>query len=141
MTDGKLRDLPPGTFVKAVAYFDGGGQAPGPIVAAAHVEGPGITAAHEAVTFPEGTHNVAEWEALALTLRLALRQGATHPTVRGDSALIIGQARGDFQVKAPHLKPLYAEAMKLVAEFEHVAFEWVPGEQNTRADELGRTPR
>jgi ribonuclease H / adenosylcobalamin/alpha-ribazole phosphatase len=123
---------------EGVAYFDGGGQAPGPTVAAAHVEGPGIAPIEECARYPGGTHNTAEWNALILALRLGLRQGVTHLTVRGDSMLVIRQAGGDYRVKAPALKPLHAEAMRLAAEFEHVAFEWVPREENTRADELGR---
>jgi hypothetical protein len=43
----------------AVAGFDGGGRAPGPTVAAAHIDGPGIVSEHEGVRCPNGTHNRA----------------------------------------------------------------------------------
>lgn len=127
-----------GARCDGVAHFDGGGQAPGPTVAAAYVEGPGIEPTEGCERYPSGTHNTAEWNALILALRLGLRQGVTHLTVRGDSTLVIRQARSEYRVKAPALKPLHAEAMRLAGEFEHVTFEWVPREQNTRADALGR---
>jgi ribonuclease HI len=58
--------------------------------------------------------------------------------VKGDSRLVINQAKGKCHVKAPHLKPLHDEAMKLASRFKKIAFEWVPREENTRADALGR---
>ncbi|MEA2364035.1 MAG: ribonuclease / adenosylcobalamin/alpha-ribazole phosphatase [Thermoleophilaceae bacterium] len=123
--------------VYGIAHFDGGGQAPGPVRAAAHVDGPDIHVEH-VERYANGTHNTAEWNALILALRLALERGVTHLTVRGDSMLVIQQARREWKVKAAHLKPLHAEALKLAERFEHVEFKWVPREENTRADELGR---
>jgi probable phosphoglycerate mutase len=122
----------------ALAYFDGGGRAPGPTVAAAHIEGPGITPESNVVHCERGTHNTAEWKALILALSLGLKQDVTHLTVRGDSQLVIKQACGEYRTKAPELKRLRAEAMALVSRFDQVMFEWVPREQNRRADALGR---
>jgi ribonuclease H / adenosylcobalamin/alpha-ribazole phosphatase len=123
---------------EAVAGFDGGGRAPGPTVAAAHIDGPDIRPEQKTVRYLDGTHNTAEWRALILALQLALEQGVTHLTVKGDSMLVIQQAKGEWKVKAAEFVPLRAEALELADRFEHVEFKWVPRTENTRADVLGR---
>jgi ribonuclease HI len=65
------------------------------------------------------TNNVAEYNGLILGLVGALkvgvgRQGA-RLCVQGDSELIIRQVLGEYEVKAEHLKPLRAEAARLIA--------------------------
>ena len=37
--------------------------------------------------FHQGTHNIAEWQALILGLRIALEHGEGHVVVKGDSML------------------------------------------------------
>ena len=43
---------------------------------------------------------------------------------------------GRWQIKNPGLRPLAAEAAKLVARFAAVTFEWIPRERNKAADAL-----
>lgn len=81
-----------------------------------------------------GTNNEAEYEGLILGLDHALRAGADTVTVRGDSQLVIRHLEGRYQVKADNLKPLYAEARRLLHAFQKHRLEWVPRADNAEAD-------
>lgn len=69
---------------------------------------------------PNVTNNVAEYEGLILGLlavrRVGLDRDGAQLTVQGDSELIIRQVRGEYEVKAEHLKPLHRKVTKLLAE-------------------------
>jgi ribonuclease HI len=82
------------------------------------------------------TNNVAEYEGLIEGLKLGRRWGARRLDVFMDSTLVVEQMKGAFRVKHPHLKPLYAYAIGLAKEFEHVTFEAVPRHLNAHADRL-----
>jgi probable phosphoglycerate mutase len=53
-----------------------------------------------------------------------------------DSKLVVEQMSGRWQIKNPGLRPLAAEAAKLVAGFASVTFDWIPRERNKLADAL-----
>jgi len=82
------------------------------------------------------TNNVAEYRALLAGLREASSLGCRRLEVRLDSELIVRQLQGRYQVKHPKLKPLFAEAKVLLANFATWNAEHVPREQNRRADAL-----
>lgn len=82
------------------------------------------------------TNNVAEYQALLLGLAEAKKLGAAELTVKMDSELIVRQLSGQYRVKAPGLKPLYAEAKQLLRSFASVNIQHVRREFNKRADEL-----
>jgi probable phosphoglycerate mutase len=82
------------------------------------------------------TNNVAEYTGLIEGLRGAAEINATHVDVRMDSKLVVEQMSGRWQIKNPGLRPLAAEAAKLVAGFAAVTFEWIPRERNKAADAL-----
>lgn len=118
--------------------FDGSAQPnPGPAGAGAVVRDESGTVLAE-ISEPLGTStsNVAEYHALLLALERALDLGATSASVRGDSELVVRQIKGEYAVKAAHLKPLHARAMALLAKFQSWTIEQVPRDQNTRADKL-----
>jgi ribonuclease HI len=122
---------------EATIHFDGGGMSPGPVVSSCVVELNGST--YEAVEhFDKGTHNVAEYGALMLGLRLALKHGARRVTVRGDSRLVVNQVNGEWRVKERKLQVMRAQAVELLARFESWDVGWIPREENRRADALGR---
>jgi hypothetical protein len=50
------------------------------------------------------TNNIAEYEALMLSLKLLKKVGAKQIMVRGDSELIIKQIKGEYAAKHPRLK-------------------------------------
>ena len=129
--------LPP--VVKlATIYFDGGGQRPGPVTASCTVELSDGSFDQAVTRFDQGTHNIAEWEALILGLRLARRHGARSVAVRGDSMLVVRQVKREWKAKDPVLRSLRMEAEKLLAEFESWSVEWIPRKENRVADALGR---
>ncbi|GAA4920225.1 putative phosphoglycerate mutase [Stackebrandtia albiflava] len=82
------------------------------------------------------TNNVAEYRGLIAGLAAARELGAVHAEVRMDSRLVVEQMSGNWKVRHPGLKPLAAEALALVGEFESVSFHWVPRAENLRADAL-----
>ena len=123
----------------ATIYFDGGGQRPGPVRAAAIVELSDGSLVQAVRRFDTGTHNFAEWNALILGLRLALDHGERHAVVKGDSRLVVDQVNGDAKAKHPTMLRLREEAEELLAQFDdRPPVDWIPREENGRADELGR---
>jgi ribonuclease HI len=86
------------------------------------------------------TNNYAEYMGLILGLTEAVKKGLTNLLVKGDSLLIIKQMQGVYQVNAPHLQPLYQQAIALVKIIGRVEFEHVYRNKNKRADELANKP-
>ena len=84
----------------------------------------------------ETTNNVAEYEALLLGLRRLVELAPSRATVRLDSELIVKQLNGLYQVKSPHLKPLYLKAKQLLSRLETVRVVHVRREKNREADAL-----
>ena len=82
------------------------------------------------------TNNVAEYIGLisALEWVSTSRPGAS-VHVRMDSKLVIEQMSGNWKVKHPDMQQLAARANVLVAGLR-ATFEWIPREQNSRADAL-----
>lgn len=131
---------------EVVVHFDGACQPPrgGGIAsygytidgADGHVEGMGL-AVRPGV--PHATNNVAEYSAAICALERLLADGYRGRVVlRGDSQLIIRQMSGEYGVKSEHLRAYHERLAQLVREFPIVRFEWVPREENRRADELSK---
>ena len=82
------------------------------------------------------TNNFAEYSGVIAGLKLALEHDSSKTyTVQLDSKLVVEQLNGNWKVKSRELMPLVSEASKL-ASLLQVSFEWIPREQNARADEL-----
>lgn len=81
------------------------------------------------------TNNEAEYAALLLLLGAAAGRGVTRLKVYGDSKLVVCQVSRRWKINLPHLRALAQEAWKL-AEGMSVELEWIPREQNKRADAL-----
>lgn len=130
-----------------VVHFDGLCYPfnPGGVAAwgfAAFLDGREVHSAHgvAAPPGPGATNNVAEYRALIEALRWLVARGRPDEPVRvrGDSDLIIGQARGERRVAAPRLVEMNEAARALLARLPRATLEWVPRERNARADELSR---
>ncbi|MFJ5843274.1 bifunctional RNase H/acid phosphatase [Streptomyces shenzhenensis] len=82
------------------------------------------------------TNNVAEYRGLVAGLRAArdLDPGAA-VHVRMDSKLVVEQMSGRWKIKHPDLKPLAAEAARVLPP-DRVTYEWIPRERNKHADRL-----
>jgi ribonuclease HI len=124
--------------VKLVVHVDGGARGnPGPAAAAAVVSSPdGQVVDEAAVTLGHATNNVAEYRALLLGLERAAALGASEVEIVNDSELVARQVAGQYKVKQEHLKPLHAQALDALAEFESWSIRSVPREGNARADAL-----
>ena len=82
------------------------------------------------------TNNVAEYAGLIAALTLANREGVDRLTVYSDSQLLVRQIRGQYRVKAPHLKPIYLKALQLRQQIARFEIRHVPREENRDADRL-----
>jgi ribonuclease H / adenosylcobalamin/alpha-ribazole phosphatase len=123
----------------ATIYFDGGGQSPGPVTAACTVQLSDGSVEEVVRRFDRGTHNTAEWCALMLGLRVALKHGERHVVVKGDSMLVVKQVNREWKTKNEAMRRLRTQAEELLALFETWRVEWIPRKENRRTDELGRT--
>ncbi|MFF4626487.1 bifunctional RNase H/acid phosphatase [Streptomyces griseorubiginosus] len=82
------------------------------------------------------TNNVAEYRGLLAGLRAAHDlDPAARVHVRMDSKLVVEQMSGRWKIKHPDMKPLVLEAGRVFPPGQ-VTYEWIPREQNKRADRL-----
>ncbi|MFG2473508.1 bifunctional RNase H/acid phosphatase [Streptomyces fagopyri] len=82
------------------------------------------------------TNNVAEYRGLVAGLKAARElDPAATVRVRMDSKLVVEQMSGRWKIKHPDMKPLAAEAARVLPPAQ-VTYEWMPREQNKHADRL-----
>ncbi|MGA7923126.1 MAG: ribonuclease HI [Thermoplasmata archaeon] len=133
------------TFSGAVVvYFDGACESARPGRLATY----GFTLAGESLSYeerglavrpgsPRATNNVAEYVGATRALEWLVGRQYTGPVfLCGDSQLVVRQMKGEYTVKADHLKAYHEHLTRLARTFERVEYVWVPREQNRRADEL-----
>lgn len=84
----------------------------------------------------KATNNQAEYQALLAGLELAQSNGVDELKVFMDSELIVKQMQGEYRVKNPDLKPLFAQALALTNKFISVSWHHIPREKNKAADKL-----
>ncbi|MCX5139908.1 MULTISPECIES: bifunctional RNase H/acid phosphatase [unclassified Streptomyces] len=128
-----------------VVEADGGSRGnPGPAGYGAVVIDPatGETLAEAAEYIGVATNNVAEYKGLIAGLRAAKAlvpdaSGDSGPRVhvRMDSKLVVEQMSGRWKIKHPDMKPLAAEAARILPA-SAVTYEWIPREKNKHADRL-----
>jgi len=124
--------------LKVVVHVDGGARGnPGPAAVGIVVSSPDGEVLEE-VAEPIGvaTNNVAEYRALLRGLERARALGAREVEIVNDSELVARQVSGAYKVKHPAMKPLHAEAMAALREFDGWRVRSVPRADNARADEL-----
>jgi ribonuclease HI len=121
--------------MRLTVHVDGGARGnPGPAAAAAVISGPVSDEASELLGV--ATNNVAEYRGLLLGLARARELGATEVEVINDSELVAKQVNGEYKVKHPDMKPLHAQAMAALREFDGWSIRSVPRAQNADADAL-----
>ncbi|MFJ1612290.1 bifunctional RNase H/acid phosphatase [Streptomyces sp. NPDC088249] len=128
-----------------VVEADGGSRGnPGPAGYGAVVIDPvtGETLAEAAEYIGVATNNVAEYKGLIAGLKAAkallpdaTADGALQVWVRMDSKLVVEQMSGRWKIKHPDMKPLAAEAARILPA-SAVTYEWIPRERNKHADRL-----
>ncbi|MGW3663747.1 bifunctional RNase H/acid phosphatase [Streptomyces sp. NPDC005141] len=96
----------------------------------------GETLAERAEYIGIATNNVAEYRGLVAGLEAARDLDATaRVRVRMDSKLVVEQMSGRWKIKHPDMKPLAAEAARVLPPSQ-VTYEWMPRERNKHADRL-----
>ncbi|MFE2288929.1 bifunctional RNase H/acid phosphatase [Streptomyces sp. NPDC059443] len=124
---------------KFVVEADGGSRGnPGPAGYGSVVLDPatGETLAERAEYIGVATNNVAEYKGLIAGLKAARElDPAAVVLVRMDSKLVVEQMSGRWKIKHPDMKPLAAEAAKILPRAQ-VTYEWIPRERNKHADRL-----
>lgn len=122
-----------------VVEADGGSRGnPGPAGYGAVVLDPvtGETLAERAEFIGVATNNVAEYKGLIAGLKAARELSPDAVVqVRMDSKLVVEQMSGRWKIKHPDMKPLAAEAAKVLPRAQ-VTYEWIPRERNKHADRL-----
>ncbi|MCX5298704.1 bifunctional RNase H/acid phosphatase [Streptomyces sp. NBC_00193] len=124
---------------KFVVEADGGSRGnPGPAGYGSVVLDPatGETLAERAEYIGVATNNVAEYKGLIAGLKAARELDPDAVVlVRMDSKLVVEQMSGRWKIKHPDMKPLAAEAAKVMPRAQ-VTYEWIPREKNKHADRL-----
>ncbi|KAK9935549.1 hypothetical protein M0R45_022648 [Rubus argutus] len=80
------------------------------------------------------TNNVAEYRALILGLKYALKKGFTKIRVQGDSKLVCMQVQGLWKVKNQNMSDLCEEVKELKDKFVSFEISHVLREKNSEAD-------
>lgn len=82
------------------------------------------------------TNNVAEWSALKRGMEEAIEKGLVNVKFRLDSELVVKQMKGEYKVKNSDLLTYKIECEKLKTKFISFEIQYIPREQNSRADAL-----
>ncbi|XP_050902804.1 uncharacterized protein LOC127115262 [Lathyrus oleraceus] len=82
------------------------------------------------------TNNMAEYEACILRLEEDINLRIKVPKVYGDSALVIHQIRGDWEMRHANLIPYRDYMLKLLPKFDQITFSHNPREENQMEDAL-----
>ena len=77
------------------------------------------------------SNNQAKYEALIADLKLAEELGVQWLVIKGDSQLVIGQVKGEFQAKKSQLQKYHAQVKEIMWEFEECTMEYIPRNQNS----------
>lgn len=123
--------------MELTGYFDGASRGnPGEAGAGAWLADESGSVVWEAARYlGTKTNNEAEYSAAILLLAAARERGAKKLLVRGDSKLVVSQLAKQWKINLPHLRELAQKAWS-EADAMEVTYEWIPREQNKRADKL-----
>jgi ribonuclease HI len=117
---------------------DGGSRGnPGPAGCGAVLrDGAGNVIGQFARFLGRATNNVAEYQGLLMGLEEAFKFNPSSLQVKLDSELLVKQLNGLYQVKSPHLRPLYQQAKAWLGKFKRISVAHVPRRCNQLADNL-----
>ncbi len=110
---------------------------PGPMGAGATVYKGNRKIAEICEYLGSGTNNIAEYSAALRALEFAKSLGETEVEIRSDSQLLIRQLKGEYKVKAPHLKELHSKILD-ISKGMKITYKWVRREHNQDADLLSK---
>ena len=79
---------------------------------------------------------MAEYKACILGIKTAIDLRIKFLSVYGDSALMISQIKGEWDMKHPNLISYQEHVLTLIPYFEDITFEHIPREENQLEDAL-----
>jgi ribonuclease HI len=82
------------------------------------------------------TNNFAEYFSLVRALEYLKAHRNERVKVLSDSTLLVNQMKGKWRFKGGAYSEKYLKAKELARDFADLAFEWIPREKNSEADEL-----
>ena len=123
---------------KIVIYTDGGSRGnPGPGAAAYILKDPdGTILTGKGIFLSNTTNNIAEYTGMIEGLKTSVDMNAETVEAFTDSELMAKQINGQYKVKSPNLKELYAACMDLLTNFKSWKVSHVYREKNKDADAL-----
>lgn len=131
---------PPAPGSELILYTDGASRGnPGPAASGwVLFDAMGSIVHEHGSVLGQLTNNEAEYAALLEALNwIDSNLGTEYKlTLRMDSELIVKQLRGEYKIKAEHLRQTALLAMSTLANFSDLHIEHVPRAQNARADAL-----
>jgi formyltetrahydrofolate-dependent phosphoribosylglycinamide formyltransferase len=121
-----------------IAYIDGASRGnPGPAAAAFILTGCDKTQLQAKAFFlGETTNNVAEYTAVVKALEAAKQMGAKELMVFSDSQLLVRQLNGEYKVKSEQIRPLFRQAVDLLAQFKDWKVRHITRDKNKEADKF-----
>lgn len=121
-----------------IAHIDGGSRGnPGPAASAFVLTDPhGKLLQGKAFFLGKATNNFAEYTGIHKALGAAKSLGARQITVYSDSELLVRQINGQYKVKSEQIRPLFDQAIAMLAEFESWQVRHIFREDNKKADGL-----
>jgi formyltetrahydrofolate-dependent phosphoribosylglycinamide formyltransferase len=121
-----------------IAYIDGASRGnPGPAAAAFSLSSrDGTQLQAKAFFLGKTTNNVAEYTAVVKALEAAKQIGTGELTIFSDSELLVRQLNGDYKVKSEQIRPLFRQAVDLLAQFKNWKVQHITREKNKEADKL-----
>ncbi|CAN1322438.1 Retrovirus-related Pol polyprotein from transposon opus [Linum perenne] len=84
------------------------------------------------------TNNAAEYEAMIAGLHMAKSMGITHIKVYSDSAIVVSQLNGGYEVREESLLPYCEEGKAALRDFEVTELTQIVREDNAHADALSK---
>jgi ribonuclease HI len=83
-----------------------------------------------------GNPGPAAWGVAILNDTGECEDGHCEVDIQADSQLVVRQIEGQYRVRHPDLKPLFAQAMQRIGRFKSFRIRHVRREQNRDADRL-----
>jgi ribonuclease HI len=90
----------------------------------------------DAEAFLELTNNQAEYKALILGIKLAIKNNIDELVCYLDSELIVKQLNGEYKIKDEKIKAVKPLIDELCKNFKEIIFIHIPREKNKFADKL-----